>query len=140
MQNGQLAYGLLRITLGINMLMHGVVRIIGGVDMFAAALVKQFVGTPLPEWSVRAFAMPLPYIELVIGLLLLLGLWTKGALLAGAVLMIPLVFGSSLRSDWNTVALQMFYSFMYCVLLARHADDAIRVTGFLDSRKASSAP
>ena len=52
------------------------------------------------------------------GLLLLLGLWTRWALLLGALTMASLVFGTALRSDWNTLAIQMLYASIYAALLA----------------------
>jgi thiosulfate dehydrogenase [quinone] large subunit len=131
----QLAYAILRVTLGVNMLMHGGVRILGGLNAFAIWMVGQFAQTPLPAGFVRAFALPLPFIEVTIGLLLLLGVATRWALAAGGLMMVPLVFGSSLRSDWNTVMLQMVYAVIYYLLLTRRGDDAFTVGSLFGSRR-----
>ncbi len=52
------------------------------------------------------------------GLFVLLGLWTRSALLLGALIMAALVFGTALLSDWNTLAIQMLYAVIYAALLA----------------------
>jgi thiosulfate dehydrogenase [quinone] large subunit len=115
----KLAYLMLRFTLGLSILMHGLVRL-PHLGAFADGLVKLFVETPLPAAMVRPFAVGLVYGETIVGLLILLGLWTRWSLLLGAMTMAALVFGTALRSDWNTLAIQMFYAFIYAVLIATH--------------------
>jgi thiosulfate dehydrogenase (quinone) large subunit len=113
-----LACLLLRATLGLNITLHGITRIfIGGVAQFVNTTLTQFQNTVLPAWQVRVFATAVPYMELVVGVLLLAGLWTRWALTAGALLMMALIFGTALRSEWTLLFLQMFYSFLYFVLL-----------------------
>jgi thiosulfate dehydrogenase [quinone] large subunit len=112
------AYGLLRLTLGVNMLLHGLVRILGGVDVFAAEMTRTFADTVLPAAMVYTFGTVLPYIEFAIGVLLVLGAFTRAALVAGGALMIALVFGTALRSDWEAVGGQMLYALIYALLLA----------------------
>jgi thiosulfate dehydrogenase [quinone] large subunit len=127
-----LACLLLRITLGLNIALHGITRIfIGGVTQFVNTTLTQFQNTVLPAWQVRAFAIVIPYAELLIGVLLLAGLWTRWALTAGALLMIALVFGTALRNEWNILFLQMFYSFLYFVLLMCRQYDSFSVDGLL---------
>lgn len=130
----RLAYAILRLTVGVNMFMHGAVRIMAGVGGFSAGMAKQFVDTPLPEPFIRAFAVTLPFVELTIGVLLLLGVATRSALVVGSLLMTCLVFGTSLRSDWNMVWLQMTYALIFYVLLARRGDDAFTLASLLRSR------
>ncbi len=113
----KLAYLALRFTLGLSILMHGLVRL-PHLTAFADATVKLFVATPLPAILVRLFALSLVFFETAIGLLLVLGLWTRAALLLGALAMASLIFGTALRSDWNILAIQLFYAFLYAALLA----------------------
>ncbi|HEV2710634.1 MAG TPA: DoxX family membrane protein [Edaphobacter sp.] len=113
----RLAYALLRMVVGLNLMMHGVSRMIAGSDKFAAHLVDQFAHTPLPAWSVWGFGMVLPAIEGLIGLLLLLGLRTRAALVAGSLLIMVLTFGSSLTQDWAVAGLQLTYALIYSALL-----------------------
>jgi thiosulfate dehydrogenase [quinone] large subunit len=112
-----LAYTMLRFTLGLSIFMHGLVRL-PHVSAFADSTVKLFVNTPLPEFSVRLFAFGLVFVETAVGVFLLLGLWTRWALLLGALTMAALVFGTALRSDWDTLAIQMLYVLIYAVLMA----------------------
>jgi len=107
-----LAYGTLRLSLGIGELMHGLVRL-PILATFAADMSKGFEGTILPDWFVYAFGLVLPFLEALIGISLILGLLTKWALLAGSVVMSILIFGTCLRSDWATVGVQMIYVIAY---------------------------
>ena len=113
----KLAYLMLRFTLGLSILMHGLVRL-PHLGAFADGLVKLFVETPLPAAMVRPFAVSLVFGETILGLLILLGLWTRWSLLLGALVMVSLVFGTALRSDWNTLAIQMLYASIYAALIA----------------------
>jgi thiosulfate dehydrogenase [quinone] large subunit len=118
----RLAYLLLRLTLGINILLHGVVRL-PALGAFAAGMVQQFADTPLPEMGVHLFGLALPFIETTIGLLLMGGLWTRWTLVAGGLLITTLVFGTGLRGDWETLSIQMLYAIIYYLLLAARTDD-----------------
>ncbi len=69
----------------------------------------QFQHSILPEPLVIAFGYALPFAEFVIGLLLLVGLFTRGALAAGAVLMILLVFGTTTIEQWDAIPSQLFH-------------------------------
>ena len=113
----KLAYLVLRFALGLSILMHGLVRL-PHLTVFADATVKLFVATPLPAFLVRHFALTLVFFETIVGLLLVLGLWTRAALLLGSFSMACLIFGTALRSDWSILAIQLFYAFLYAVLLA----------------------
>jgi thiosulfate dehydrogenase [quinone] large subunit len=118
-----LGYGILRLTLGVNIFLHGATRLFSGVGAFVSATVEQFSHTPLPEASVRIFATALPFLEAVVGFAILIGLWTRWALAGGALLMAALVFGTALRSDWTTVGIQMVYAVVYFLLLMFRAHD-----------------
>jgi thiosulfate dehydrogenase [quinone] large subunit len=118
----RLAYLLLRLTLGINILLHGAVRL-PVVSAFAEGTVRQFADTPLPAMAVRLFGLLLPFLETAIGLLLIVGLWTRGALVAGGLLIAALVFGTALRSDWETLSIQMLYAIIYYLLLTGRTYD-----------------
>jgi len=57
------AYVLSRVTLGLNICLHGVVRLIKGLHSFAESLVPLFAKTPLPSWIVYDFLYVLPILE-----------------------------------------------------------------------------
>jgi thiosulfate dehydrogenase [quinone] large subunit len=116
--NGALAYFLLRITIGTNICMHGVSRLLGGPASFAHSLLPLFQKTFLPGWSVLALGLSLPWFETILRLLLLLGLRTRLALIAGSVLLLVLTFGSNLRQDWESAGMQLIYASVYAALIA----------------------
>ena len=60
----------------------------------------------------------LPIFEALVGAAVLFGLETRRTLLAGSILMLILMFGSTLREDWPTVGIQLTYSLVYCILIA----------------------
>lgn len=113
----RLAYALLRIVVGLNLLMHGVSRMLIGSGVFASKLVGQFAHAPLPGWSVYSFAMMLPAMEALLGFLLLIGLRTRAALVAGSLLIMVLTFGSALVQDWSAAGIQLSYALVYSILL-----------------------
>lgn len=113
-----MAYAIFRLALGINILVHGIVRIFGpGPSGFASKTADTFGSTPLPRSVVYGFLLVLPFIETALGALLAVGLFTRWVLVAGGLLMICLIFGTALRSDWPTVGIQMIYSISYFLLL-----------------------
>jgi thiosulfate dehydrogenase [quinone] large subunit len=125
---------LLRVTLGLNIFLHGVVRWTKGLHSFAESLVPLFAKTPLPPWSVFDFGYVIPILEALVGAAILFGLQTRRALQAGSALMLVLMFGSSLREDWPTVGIQLTYSVVYCILIA-----GVQFDGFgIDCLKRSS--
>ena len=103
-------------TLGLSIFMHGLVRL-PHLSAFADNTAELFMDTPLPAFTVRLFALGLAFVETAVGLLVLLGLWTRWALFLGALTMAALVFGTALRSDWNTLAIQMLYALIYAALI-----------------------
>ena len=129
----KLAYTILRFTLGVNLLIHGVVRL-PALGAFADGLVKLFAETPLPAFLVRPFAIGLTIEETATGLLLIAGLWTRWALVIGGLAIAALVFGTALRSDWNTVGIQMLYAAIYAALLATREYDAYSADAFFKKR------
>jgi thiosulfate dehydrogenase [quinone] large subunit len=87
----KMAYCLLRFTLGLSMLMHGLVRP-PHLTAFADGMVNLFHDTLLPGIIVHPFALILVFRERAVGLLLLLGLWARWALLIGTPLIAEVGF------------------------------------------------
>lgn len=123
----KLAYALLRIFVGFNMTMHGVSRLIAGPAQFAEKQAIQFAHSPLPAWSVRAFGLALPPIELLLGVALLIGLKTRAALVAGLAWLLILTFGTSLIQDWQATGTQLIYALAYAALLFLHRYNALSI-------------
>jgi thiosulfate dehydrogenase [quinone] large subunit len=127
----RLAYAMLRLAVGANLMMHGISRIIAGPGEFAAKLVMQFEHAPLPAWSVWAFGLVLPATEAGLGLLLLIGLRTRAVLIAATLLIMILTFGSSLLQDWSVVGIQLTYAAAYCALLFLYRHNAWSVDAWI---------
>ncbi len=88
-------------------------RILGGPSIFAAALAKEFEGGVLPPFVIGPFALALPWLEASIGLLILVGAFTRFALLGGALLIVVLTFGATVHQDWDIAGLQLVYAVVY---------------------------
>lgn len=118
----QLAYLIFRLSLGINILIHGASRIFGaGAGAFAAKMAPEFTATFLPAPLTHAFLVTLPFVEAILGALITVGLWTRWALALGGLLIAALILGTALRSDWATAGIQMIYSLTYYLLLVNRS-------------------
>ena len=134
-----IAYGIFRLALGINIFTHGIVRIFGsGPRDFASKTAQAFLPTFLPPWLVFAFLIVLPFVETVLGALMALGLFTRWSLILGSLVIVLLIFGTALRSDWATVGLQMIYSISYYFLLSHLGRNVLSLDTLL-SRKGREA-
>jgi len=127
------AYTLLRVVMGLNFVMHGVVRL-PKLDGFRSWMVKLFADSVLPSGLVSAWASVLPFVELGIGVLLLAGLSTFRASVAGAVVMGALVTGTCLLEKWDLVASQMMYAAWFVALVAFVDHDKWSVDGLRATR------
>ena len=125
------AFLLFRAGMGINLLFHAVNRFYNGTHHFSSWMVKEFERTFLPSFSIQVVAGFLPYLEGLIGLMLILGFKTRWGLVAGATLMIALVLGSCLISQWDWATYQMVYLFCFYIMLQNVADDTYSVDRLL---------
>jgi thiosulfate dehydrogenase [quinone] large subunit len=112
-----LAHGFARVGLGINIATHGLTRL-GDIPAFASETVKTFAHTLLPSQAVLATSYLIPPAELIIGVLLIAGLFLRPVLIVGLLLMFQLMFGMTLLQQWFVSGLQLFYVAFYAVLLA----------------------
>ena len=131
-----LAYAILRLTFGVNIALRGLTRIANGTDLFALDLLKQFENSMLPAVAVRAFALVLPWVESAIGLLLVAGFQTRGALIAGGLMMTVLTAGTMLIQNFQTAWLQLTYAVIFFILLAFRGWNALSLDRWLAPRPA----
>jgi thiosulfate dehydrogenase [quinone] large subunit len=120
MQKPNTAYLLARLPIGMSMLTHGLERI-PKLSGFSMGMVKQFAKSPLPAGLVQAFGTVLPFLELLTGLLLLVGLFIRFANILGILVMLALIFGSGMIEQWNAVFTQIVYG-AYFALLYLYSD------------------
>jgi hypothetical protein len=72
-EKDEIAYLLLRLTLGANIFLHGFSRLIGDHAAFAAYIDKQMHNAPLPGFLVHFVGIVLPWCEGAVGLLMITG-------------------------------------------------------------------
>ena len=117
-----IAYTILRVSFGANIMLHGVSRIVMGHAAFLAYLTHYFEkASYVPVGMLSIFATVQPWVELILGLLLMVGLATRFSLIAGGLVILSLVIGTNLAQDWLVSGLQLIYAFLYYYLLA-HLD------------------
>lgn len=116
MQNTSIAYLLLRLAVGLSFLGHGLVRL-PKLHEFSQWMLGLFETSVLPRFLVLPFSYFLPVAEFVVGVLLVLGVFTKQALVAGAIVMLTLIFGSCLIEEWNAIPSQLIHALFLGMLL-----------------------
>ena len=112
----EIAYALLRLTLGIVFLFAGIGKLMGGLGHFVGTMNQQFSGK-LPAAIVMPFAYVLPFGEVTVGALIVLGLFTRVGLTLSGLLLIGLTFGTVMLGDFPTVAHNVQYGLVNFVLL-----------------------
>ena len=128
------AYTLLRIVVGINYFNHGATRIFN-IPGFMDAMVNTMQDSWIPEFLVRINAALVPPVELIVGALITIGLFTRGALIACFLLMIVLMYGVTIIQNWNVASSQLIYNIVLFILLAGVSFDRISIDAWLRHRR-----
>lgn len=110
------AYLLTRLAIGISMFGHGFVRLFKLND-FSAHVIQSFGKSMLPVPFVTLFAYVLPFVEFLTGVLLIAGLFTKQAAIAGCILMFMLLFGSSMIENWDVFTSQLMHVLFFVIVI-----------------------
>ena len=130
--NTAIAYFILRLAFGANILLHGLSRVLNGRAAFLAYLTHYFEHAHLiPMGMLPAFAAVLPWVETGLGVLLVLGLFSRFTLIAGALVLTVLVIGTNLAQDWLVAGLQLPYCFIYYYLLIHLEQNSISLDQML---------
>lgn len=111
-----IAYLLVRLALGVSFLGHGLVRL-PKLKGFSEWLASSFEGSVIPVWAVAPFGYVLALVEFAVGLLLVVGVFSRTALVAGSLAMIALILGSCLIEKWEWLPSQMIHVFFAALLL-----------------------
>ncbi len=133
MNDKSLAYALLRITLGINFAGHGLIRIHNGVGAFAATTAEHLAKSALPHSLAFGFSYAIPVLEAILGLTLILGVFTRISLVCGAVFMMALTIGVASNQQWNIASQQLLYSVVFFLLLYLIEHNALAIDTYLHS-------
>jgi thiosulfate dehydrogenase [quinone] large subunit len=121
----QTAYALLRIAFGVNFFMHGAIRLYSGLGAFASSTAEHLAKSPLPHGFVLGFGYAIPFIEVLLGLGLISGLFTRIALTLGAVFIMALTIGVTSNQQWDVAGQQLVYSIVFFLLLFFHEHNAL---------------
>ncbi len=122
-------YVLLRLALGAVFLFYGISKFRTGVGTTVDMMTRQFDRTFLPSVLVKAFTGALPSIEVVLGLLLLLGLFTRAALVLAGLVLIVLTTGLAILGNAPTVASNLLFLLVIWVLLSHAEENAFGLDG-----------
>ncbi len=133
--DASVAYAILRLTLGVNIGMRGIVRIAHGQAAFAQGIVKQMEPTILPASLVYAFAASLIWVESAVGILLILGLQTRLALIVGGLMMTLLTFGTMQIENFQNAWLQLTYAFIFFAVLVLRSWNLISLDALMGSKR-----
>lgn len=124
------SYVLLRLAIAISMFGHGLVRM-PKLQGFSDWMTKSFESSMLPQSLVRPFSYALPVAELLVGLLLILGLFTRQSLVAGGLVMLALLLGTTLIENWEAIPSQLIHVLFFAVLLHFIESNSYALDAFL---------
>lgn len=106
------ALALVRWGLGVLFLVGGISKLFHLSGFVGGYLTPAFAGTFLPSGLVAAYGYALPFVEVLLGVALILGLCRNAALLIAGLTLISLAFGQMLLQKFDVVAQIFFYLFM----------------------------
>lgn len=108
---------IIRLAVAASMLGHGLVRL-PKLHGFSNWMVSSFEKSMLSLVLITPFSYILPIAEFVIGLLLVIGLFTRVSLIAGGFTMVILILGSAMVENWEAMPSQFIHAAFFAVLLS----------------------
>ena len=113
---------MLRVPMGVNFFVHGASRL-PHLDRFVATTVREFARTPLAGPQITAFAVAIPFVEVVLGIAIFIGAGLRFTLPASAAYLIVLMIGTLVRADYLVVTEQLVYCAIFAALVGLRAFD-----------------
>jgi thiosulfate dehydrogenase (quinone) large subunit len=110
------AYALLRVAFGVIFLFSGIGKFVSGIGNFEAGLETQFAGK-LPMFLIKPFGYALPFAEVIVGALIVFGLFNLFALVVSGLELIVLTFGVVVAGEFPSAAHNVQYALVNFVLL-----------------------
>jgi thiosulfate dehydrogenase [quinone] large subunit len=130
MINNPAAFLLLRLAIAVSMFTHGLVRL-PKLNQFSTWMIGNFEKSMIPKFMILPFSYALPVAEFLIGLLLILGIFTKPALIAGGVVMIFLLSGTGMIENWEAIPSQLIHIAFFAILLSSIEYNSYSIDNFL---------
>lgn len=127
-----------RLVLGLIFFMAGVFKVfqLGPLE-HARKYFLPYADTFLPVWSLWATGVVIPFVELIAGALVMLGLRTREALVSLGVVLVIVTFGHLLKEplyEFHTHVIPRLALLLFVFLLPRK-DDRFSIDYFLTRRK-----
>ena len=121
----KVGYVLLRLVLGVVFLFYGINKFQTGVGATIDQMARQFERTFLPTIAIKAFGATLPSLEVVVGILLIAGLFTRAALVVAGLVLLALSAGLAVLGNAPTVATNLLFLLVVYVLLSHEEDNVL---------------
>lgn len=99
----------MRLPVALSLFGHGLVRL-PKLQAFSEWMTGKMGNSFIPSALVMILSYVLPFIELTLGISLLIGYKTKYSIYAGLVLMSMLIFGSTSIEDWGAIEAQLIHA------------------------------
>jgi thiosulfate dehydrogenase [quinone] large subunit len=129
---------LVRSTIGASLFGHGLVRM-PRLAAFHAQMMGEFKASMVPAVLVSACSYALPFAELITGVLLLAGVLTRAAAIAGGLVMIVLVLGATSIEHFNVIGDQLVHAFFLVGVIAFRNHNRYSVDRLLGRHRSASA-
>ncbi len=127
-----------RTILGLIFFMAGMWKVfdLGPIEHARRLFIEPYAETFLPAWSLWVTGTTIPVIELVAGALVLVGLWTRPALLALGAVLITVTFGHLVNEplyQFHTHVIPRTALLLFVLVMPR-AEDRISIDRWLQRR------
>lgn len=117
LSNTALAYQSARLAVGASILVHGAVRL-PKLSGFAEGMAGQFSETIVAGFPALSMAYLIPFVEVLVGVLILIGRTaTRYGLALGILLMGLLMVGCCLIENWTPLVSQLVHLIAFYLLL-----------------------
>ena len=127
-------YLLVRLAIALSMFGHGLVRL-PKLQAFSEGMLKNFENSMLPAFLTLPFSYILPIAELIVGLFLILGWFTRLSAIVGAALMLSLIFGSSLVENWTAIPIQLIHIAFFAYVIQHIENNTYAIDNILREKK-----
>lgn len=103
------AYLLFRLPMAMSLLGHGLVRL-PKLHGFSNWMTTFMAKSYLPQSMIAGFSYVVPFVELITGVFLLIGLFTRQAIYASLLLMAFFIFGNTTIENWDPITSQLIHA------------------------------
>lgn len=103
------AFFLFRLPVAFSLLGHGLVRLpkLQGFSNWMTGFMEK---SYLPQPLIEGFSYAVPFIEVITGLLLTIGLFTRQAIYVSLALMAAFIFGNTTIENWDPITAQLIHA------------------------------